>query len=69
MMTLKSINLKDAVFMVAAAWDTVPQSAIRSSWKKLWPSLGSAEEESFDPEDLMPLVDLIRVSSKAGKKH
>lgn len=29
--TLKSINLKDTVFMVAAAWDTVPQSAVTSS--------------------------------------
>lgn len=67
--TLKSINLKDAVFMVAAVWDTVPQSAIRSSWKKLWPSLDSPEEgqDSFDPEDLIPLADLIESALKQAQ--
>ena len=32
----KRINIKDAIFMVAAAWNDVPGTTIRASWRKLY---------------------------------
>jgi len=37
----KRINIKDAMFMVAAAWNDIPQSAIQASWRKLLKSSNS----------------------------
>ena len=31
----KRINIKDAMFMVSAAWNDIPQSTIQASWRKL----------------------------------
>ena len=31
----KSINLNDAVYMVASAWDSIPASTFKKSWNKL----------------------------------
>ncbi|XP_022823355.1 jerky protein homolog-like [Spodoptera litura] len=58
--TLKDMNLKDAVFNVTEAWNMVPQKAIQSSWKKLWPSLNQnpEEEEEWESEDELPLAEL-----------
>ena len=39
---LKSIDMKDAVYMAAMAWDDIPSSTLRKSWCKL---LGESEPE------------------------
>lgn len=64
--TLKEINLKHVVFMLAESWKTVSSSVIVSSWKKLWPSLTIAGDENQDvisyeweADDLIPLADLV----------
>jgi len=31
----KRINIKDAMFIVSAAWNDTPQSIIQASWRKL----------------------------------
>ena len=45
---VKAIDLKDAVFMMAKAWDNVSTTTIKNCWKKAgFP--GEVEEPSHDP--------------------
>ncbi|KAI4455487.1 hypothetical protein MML48_4g00011939 [Holotrichia oblita] len=54
------MNLKDAAFIITESWNGVSEKAIISSWKKLWPSvLINDKEEDWDPEDNLPLDELI----------
>lgn len=46
---VKRINIKDAMFWVAEAWDEVPADSITKSWKMLY------TESEFDDEDDIPL--------------
>ncbi|XP_058828455.1 jerky protein homolog-like [Topomyia yanbarensis] len=46
---VKRINLKDAIFWVAEAWDAVPAESIAKSWNLLY------REPEFDNEDNLPL--------------
>ena len=39
MTILKKINIKDVIYMSAAAWEDVSQKTLRNSWKKLWPEI------------------------------
>ncbi|KAL1489783.1 hypothetical protein ABEB36_013717 [Hypothenemus hampei] len=61
---MKELNLKDAVFTVSEAWNNVQEQAILSSWKKLWPSINKNDDELWDPEDLLPLNELIELATK-----
>lgn len=63
---LKELNLKDVVFGVAEAWDSVPARAIKSSWKKLWPS-NFKTQEPWEPEDDVPLRELINTAARVNK--
>lgn len=36
---LKSVNMKDVVYMSAKAYDEIPPSTFVKSWKKLWPNI------------------------------
>ena len=45
---VKAIDLKDAVFMMAKAWDNVSTKTIKNCWKKAGFS-GEVEEPSHDP--------------------
>lgn len=46
---VKRINIKDAMFWIAQAWEAVPESAIQKSWKILY------TETPGDDEDDLPL--------------
>ncbi|XP_055590635.1 jerky protein homolog-like [Uranotaenia lowii] len=46
---VKRIDIKDAMFWVAEAWDGVPAESIAKSWKLLYP------ETEFDDDDDIPL--------------
>lgn len=43
---LKEFNLKDMVWLLAFAWNSIEKSTLRSGWLKLWPSLMFQSEES-----------------------
>lgn len=47
---VKRINIKDAMFWIAQAWEAVPDSAIQKSWKMLY-----NETPDDDDEDDLPL--------------
>ncbi|XP_055590422.1 tigger transposable element-derived protein 7-like [Uranotaenia lowii] len=46
---VKRINIKDAMFWEAEAWDEVPAESIAKTWKLLYP------ETEFDDDDDIPL--------------
>ncbi|CAM5080957.1 unnamed protein product [Natator depressus] len=43
-------NIKDAVFNVACAWNSVKSETLRRAWIKLWPSVMFAEVSSDEDE-------------------
>ena len=47
---IKSINIKDVVYMSAAAWDDIPALTLTRSWNKLLAS-DKATESDQQPED------------------
>ena len=47
---VREIDLKDAVFMMAKAWDNVSSTTIKNCWKKAG-FLGEVAEPSDDPFD------------------
>lgn len=36
---LKTINLKDVIYMAAEAYDEIPSSTLTKSWRKVWPGV------------------------------
>ncbi|CAB3241694.1 unnamed protein product [Arctia plantaginis] len=53
--SLKSITLKDKVFILANCWANVKTSLINKSWKNLHPEFLTDNDE---PEDDVPLAQL-----------
>lgn len=54
--TLKNMNLKDAVFLLASSWDKVTPDAIQKCWHKIFfYSDNDASDSDWDSEDLVPL--------------
>jgi len=45
-----TLNIKDAMFMVAAAWNNVTESTIQTSWRKLQKSSNSDGQRSTDSQ-------------------
>ena len=45
---VKSINMKDVVYMTAAAWEDISSLTVQNFWNKL---LSSAEVESAENDD------------------
>lgn len=35
---IKSLNIKDAIYTIAAAWEEISQSTLQKAWKKVWPT-------------------------------
>lgn len=54
--SLKSISLKDTVFLLANCWAGVRASLINKSWKNLHP--GFVIDNDYGPEDDVPLAEL-----------
>lgn len=36
---MKSLNVKDAIYTLAASWDELKPDTLRKSWRKLWPQV------------------------------
>ncbi|XP_013167850.1 PREDICTED: jerky protein homolog-like [Papilio xuthus] len=69
--SLQGLNLKDVVFFLAHAWDSVSFNLIQSSWKKLWPtmnyvSIKKEETDEWDPEDNVPVAEWLQILSDKG---
>lgn len=45
--TLKTINIKDVIYIAAKSFDEIPPSTFTKSWRKLWPDI----EKLVNPED------------------
>jgi len=61
----KRINIKDAMFMVAAVWNDIPQSTIQASWRKLLKSSNSDGERSNDGQGSSASAD--QADSQCGQ--
>ena len=48
---VKKINMKDAVYMIAAAWDDLPPLTLTRSWNKLLAVVASTEQSSSVESD------------------
>lgn len=68
--SLKGLNLKDVVFSLAHAWNSVSPNLIQSSWKKLWPTMNDVSEteetNEWDTEDNVPIADWVQNLSEKG---
>uniref|UniRef100_A0A1B6M902 DDE-1 domain-containing protein n=1 Tax=Graphocephala atropunctata TaxID=36148 RepID=A0A1B6M902_9HEMI len=53
---LKKTNMKDVVYWIAESWDEVKAETINKSWNKIL----KKQPEETDPEDDVPLAELIR---------
>lgn len=68
--TLKNMNLRDAVFLLASSWDKVSPDAIQSCWNKIFfhPDLDESNS-GWESEDLIPLSLLIQRSETASNEQ
>lgn len=46
---LKTINIKDVIYMVAQSFDEIPTSTLVKSWRKAWPEIESELENNDNP--------------------
>lgn len=56
--TLKKMNLKDAVFMLASSWDKVTPESIQKCWHRIFfysDSENESDDSEYDSDDLIPL--------------
>uniref|UniRef100_A0A1B6L7P5 DDE-1 domain-containing protein n=1 Tax=Graphocephala atropunctata TaxID=36148 RepID=A0A1B6L7P5_9HEMI len=49
---LKSVNIKNVIYMVAKSFDEIPSSTLTKSWKKAWPDVEKAVEINADDNPL-----------------
>ena len=54
---LKSVNIKDVIYMIASAWDQVREIAIKLSWKKLWPAICASTNAVCEVVDHSQFLD------------
>lgn len=47
----KDYSLKDTVWALARAWDSIPKSTLNNAWHKLWPTIIFTEENENEPAD------------------
>lgn len=47
---LKTINIKDVIYMLAAAFDGMPHTTFVKSWRKLWPNVEKIVEDFRDDD-------------------
>lgn len=64
---LKNMNLKDAIFLLASAWEKVTPDAIQKCWHKLLLYLDDNDFD-WDSEDLVPL-SLLRSDSFSEQRR
>ncbi|KAL4702320.1 hypothetical protein ACJJTC_006926 [Scirpophaga incertulas] len=42
---MKSLNIKDAIYTIAASWDELKNETLRKSWRKLWPEVMNENDQ------------------------
>ena len=70
---VKKINVKDAIFWVAQAWDQVPKDSIRKSWNMLY-NASEIEDEDDAPlsvirEKLRSIADKLALSDEIDEEN
>lgn len=55
---LKAVTLKDAVLGLKQSWEKVTASVLTQAWTKLFSE--DDDENEFEAEDELPLIDLVR---------
>ncbi|XP_045499486.1 jerky protein homolog-like [Colias croceus] len=64
---IEEFNLKDAVFSLAQAWESISPDLIQSSLRELWPTMNAVSVmEHFEPEDNIPTAYWLENLSKRG---
>lgn len=48
---MKFLNIKDAIYTIAAAWDELKPDTLRKSWRKLWPQVMTENEHTEDEQN------------------
>lgn len=48
---MKILNIKDAIYTVASAWDEMKQTTLQKAWKKIWPSLKQSDSADKDDDE------------------
>lgn len=48
---MKSVNIKDAIYTIAASWDELKPDTLRKSWRKLWPAVMIENEPTEDGQN------------------
>lgn len=63
---LKKVSLKDVIYWITEAWDSVRPETLERSWRKLMNTGESMQQDGhnsdddFDEEDNLPLLELLR---------
>lgn len=57
---LKAVTLKDAVLGLTQSWEKVTASVLTQAWTKLFSEHEDEDENEFEAEDELPLIDLVR---------
>lgn len=61
---MKNLNIKDAIYTAAAAWDEIKQTTLQKAWKKIWPSLNQEVPEiEHDPTSTEAEVETDRTET------
>ncbi|KAK0062605.1 jerky protein, partial [Biomphalaria pfeifferi] len=56
----KKLNMKDACYMLAEAWDSLERQNLKNAWNKLWPDLEGEQDSNDDHrEEITDLVQSI----------
>lgn len=50
--TLKTMNIKDVIYMLARTNEEMPNTTFMKSWRKLWPSLEEAIQQNKENNPL-----------------
>ena len=53
----KKLNIKDAMFMIAKAWNDIPESTIQTSWNKLL--IGQGRDEPSEDSSTIPEATMV----------
>ena len=55
----KKLNIKDAMFLIAAAWNDIPESTLQASWRNPLLSQGTRTENPVEEQPSVP--ELLKV--------
>lgn len=57
--TMKSFNIKDAIYTIAESWEELKPDTLRKSWRKLWPNVMN-ESDRIDDEQNNDTQEIVK---------